>query len=452
MKNSADNTRYHAALIIIQRLADAGFKALFAGGWVRDTIMGAEEESDIDIATNARPESVSRLFTNTIAVGAQFGVIVVILGGFSFEVATFRSDRGINDGRHPAKVVFTNERHDAQRRDFTINGLFFNPLSGKVLDYVEGRNDIDAGLIRAIGEPALRFREDWLRMLRAVRFAARFSFEIHEATWEAIREFAQNITAVSVERIFSELDKMFRAPHADRALKLLDSSGLLASVLPEISTLKGVQQPPQFHPEGDVFEHTVKALGFLPPRSSSALAWSTLLHDIGKPRTIAETDRIRFNNHDQVGMRMAGELLRRFHTSNALAEEVMACIGNHMHFIHVRNMRLGTLKKFLSRPTIETELELHRIDCMASHKNCDNFHFLKEQLAGIREEELKPEPLLRGKDLLALGFKPGPIFSEILSTIYDLQLEEEITTREDALGEVGKRYRSVLFQERNGGD
>jgi poly(A) polymerase len=441
MGSAATTSRYHAALTIVKRLTDAGFKALFAGGSVRDGIMGTVgEDGDIDIATNARPETVARLFKHTVAVGAQFGVIVVVCGNYSFEVATFRSDRGIGDGRHPAEVVFTDACHDAQRRDFTINGLFLDPRSDTILDYVDGRKDIDARLIRAIGEPVQRFQEDYLRMLRAVRFAARFSFTIHKVTWEAIRELAPNISVVSVERIFSELDKMFRAPHADIALELLNSSGLLSFVLPEVSALKGVPQPPQFHPEGDVFDHTKKALGLLPYHPSSGLAWSVLLHDIGKPDTIAQADRIRFNNHDQVGMRMAEDLLKRFHTSNALIEEVAVCIGNHMRFMHVRNMRLGTLKKFLSRPTIETEMELHRIDCMASHENCENYDFLKEQLSSIRAEMLKPDPLLRGRDLLALGFKPGPIFGEILSVIYDLQLEEEITTREEALRELGKRY------------
>ncbi len=437
---STTTLKYHAALQIVDRLKQAGYEAFFAGGAVRDMIMGGSNDGDIDIATNARPETVGRLFSHTIPVGAQFGVIIVVHEGKPFEIATFRSDTGIGDGRHPSDVVFTDARNDALRRDFTINGLFFNPHTGEILDYVGGKADITSGVIRSIGDPTLRFREDYLRMLRAIRFASRFAFSIESGTWDALRMQAHNIMVISVERIFAELDKMLCLPHADTALDLLDRSGLLSFVLPEVALLKGTRQPPQFHPEGDVFEHTKKALGFLGAHCSSALAWSVLLHDIGKPQTMAVTDRIRFNNHDQVGMQKAGGILKRFHASNALIEEVTACIANHMNFMHVRQMRLGTLKKFLSRPSIETELELHRIDCRASHGNCENYDFLKERLIGFKSEVLKPVPLLRGRDLIELGFKPGPLFSEILSMLYDMQLEEVISSREEALGVVLKKY------------
>ncbi len=439
--NHTDTTPgYRAALHIIERLADAGHQALITGGTVRDMIMGQSAGGDIDIATDARPEEVTSLFPHTVAVGAKFGVVVVVERGFSFEVATFRSDDGIDDGRHPAAVEYTDARHDALRRDFTINGLFFDTGTKEVLDYVDGKSDIENRVIRAIGEPSLRFREDYLRMLRAIRFAARFDFIIEERTWKAIICLANGITAVSMERIFTELDKMFRSPHADRALELLDRSQLLALVIPEVSALKGIAQPPQFHPEGDVFEHTKKALGLLGADPSPGLAWSVLLHDIGKPRTMSITDRIRFNNHDKEGMLLAESVLRRLRSSNALIEEVTASVGNHMNFMQVRNMRLGTLKRFLSRPTIETELELHRIDCLASHGNCDNYHFLREKLRHFKSETLKPEPLLRGRDLIGLGFTPGPLFGKILAEIYELQLEEEVSTREQAISFVTSRY------------
>ena len=441
MEIDTSTRHYRAAMQIVSRLVHEGYEALFAGGIVRDMVMESADSCDIDIATNARPETVMALFQRTVAVGAQFGVVVVMIDEFSFEVATFRSDGVTYDGRHPEKVVYTDARNDALRRDFTVNGLFYDPLNEQVLDFVEGQADIKRGIIRAIGDPSRRFQEDYLRMLRAIRFAARFNYEIDVITWNAIVENNKNITKMSVERIFAEIDKMICSTHPDLALDLLDCSGMLKIVLPEVSALKGVEQPPQFHPEGDVFEHTRLALKLLPPKPSSVLAWSTLLHDIGKPATMVHAeDRIRFNSHDQVGMKMAMKLLRRFRTSNAFMEDVGACIGNHMNFMHVQNMRLGTLKKFLSRSTIDTELELHRIDCMASHGNCENISFLEERRKKIRDEMLKPAPLLKGKDLIELGFKPGPLFGEILSKVYDAQLDEEITTRNEALQLVKALY------------
>jgi putative nucleotidyltransferase with HDIG domain len=425
--------KYTAAIKICTKLLQNGYEALFAGGIVRDMLMEKNTSDDIDIATNAKPSAITELFPHTIPVGAQFGVIIVVEDGLPFEVATFRCDFGTTDGRHPSEIAYTDAKNDAMRRDFTINGLFFNPFSHEVIDYVNGRNDISAGIIRAIGEPEQRFQEDYLRMLRAVRFAARFNFQIDEATWQALCKHAEKIREISVERIFSELNKMLCSSHQRRALNLLDQSGLLPIILPEVAALKGVEQPKQFHPEGDVFAHVKKAMGLLGDNPLSVLAWSTLLHDIGKPVTKSETDRIRFNSHDQVGMKMAQQLLKRFHTSNIFIDEVTTCIANHMNFMQVQKMRLGTLKKFLSRSTIDIELELHRIDCMASHGNCENYHFLKEQLKNIKTAMLKPEPYIHGRDLIALGFKPGPKIGEILSLIYDLQLEEEITTKEEAL-------------------
>lgn len=440
MKDAAEQLQHQAALDIVSHLVHSGYTALFAGGCVRDMLMGGEERGDIDIVTNATPQTVSALFKHTVAVGAQFGVMVVVHRGIPFEVATFRSDIGTADGRHPLHIVFTDAEHDAQRRDFTINGMFYNPLTDNVFDYVSGRRDLTARVVRAIGDPESRFKEDYLRLLRAVRFAARFDFVIEDATWEAIKADAANITGISAERIFAEYDRMLRKPHPDRAFHMLAESGLLSHTIPEVADLIKVEQPVEFHPEGDVFAHTIKALGLLGPDPSPALAWSVLLHDIGKKVTMRVTDRIRFNNHDQVGASMAEALLIRLHAPGSLIEGVSACIDNHMNFMNVTAMRLSTLKKFLSRPTIAIELELHRIDCLASHGMLDNYHFIKKQLEVFAVEQLKPPPLLRGNDLIGFGLAPGPLFGTILDELYDLQLEEKIATREEALAIVKEKW------------
>lgn len=438
--NSTSEQKKHAALRILKKLVDNGFQALYAGGYVRDKVLGLPDSGDIDIATNARPETVSRLFGQTISVGEQFGVIIVVMEGIPFEVATFRSDIGISDGRHPAEIVFTDARSDALRRDFTINGMFYDPISDKIIDYVSGLEDIQAGVIRAIGDPLQRFSEDYLRMLRAVRFAARFNFSIEKNTWEALKENAGKIVSISAERIFAELDKMLLQDRPEIAIELLDQSDLLKYVLPEISALKGVPQPPDFHPEGDVFIHTLKALKLMHKNPSSVTAWSVLLHDCGKPATFSLSDRIRFNNHDRVGAAISREVLKRLKASNHLVESVEACIENHMNFMNVTRMRLSTLKKLLSRPTIEDELELHRVDCLASHGNLDNYYFVKSRLESFEKEQIKPAPLISGRDLIEMGYKPGPVFGKILSEVYDLQLEEKISTREQALNHVKQSW------------
>jgi tRNA nucleotidyltransferase/poly(A) polymerase len=425
--------RLEAALHIVRILVENGYRALFAGGYVRDALMGIENNGDIDIATNAKPVAISRLFAHTIGVGEQFGVMIVVEKGIPFEVATFRSDIGVKDGRHPKEIVFTDEKSDALRRDFTINGMFYDPLLDKVIDHVGGIDDIKSRKIRAIGNPENRFSEDFLRMLRAVRFSARFDYDIDEKTWNALKTYASEINRISPERIFSELDKMLLQPNQDKSIILLKDSGLLAFVLPEVQNLSGIPQPPEYHPEGDVFEHTVKALKLLESGPSQILAWSILLHDIGKPPTLNVSDRIRFNNHDRVGAAMASDVLRRLHASNILIEGVVACVDNHMNFMNVTKMRLSTLKKFLSRHTIHDELEMHRIDCLASHGDLNNYYFIKEKLTVMAKEQIRPEPFLKGRDLLEKGFKPGPLFGEILSEIYDLQLEEKLDSRESAL-------------------
>jgi len=431
------------ALSIANHLTNNGFQALYAGGYVRDMLLGIKNDEDIDIATNATPSSITSLFHHTVGVGEHFGVILVIEKNLPFEVATFRMDGASKDGRHPEKVTFSDAKTDALRRDFTINGLFYDPLKKEVLDYVNGIKDLDAGIVRTIGDPHLRFKEDYLRLLRAIRFAARFSFTIEGKTWEALKGTANNIIQVSQERIFQEMNKMLCGPHPDKAVAILEDSGLHAVILPEVHALKGVDQPQDFHPEGDVFTHTIKTLSFLQDHTPVA-AWSALLHDIGKPATFTNTDRIRFNNHGRISALMAKKILKRMKSSRTLINRVYDCIDNHMNFINVPKMRLSTLKKFLSRSTLKEELELHRADCLASHGNIDNYTFLINKKKVIDETVLKPEPLLRGKDLIELGFTPGPVFGVILNKVYDLQLDEKINTPEDARCWVQKHGKKLL--------
>ncbi|ERP30840.1 CCA tRNA nucleotidyltransferase [Chitinivibrio alkaliphilus] len=433
-----ENNQYTMAKEIVATLQNCGYIAYFAGGCVRDMLRGQREFNDIDIATSARPDQVRAVFKRVVPVGESFGVMLVLCGKTSFEVATFRRDSSYSDGRHPDHVYFSTPQEDARRRDFTINGMYYDPLTDEIHDYIGGQKDLEKQRISTIGDAKERFAEDYLRMLRAVRFAARFSYTIDAATRDAITLLAQNITRVSAERIFQELDKMMRGPTPDIALALLDELGLLQYVLPEVAAMKGVAQPEEFHPEGDVFAHTKQVLSFLPTHPSSSLAWAALLHDVGKPPTQTFEDRIRFSGHNTVGARMAEKILRRLRGSNKLCDEVVAMIDNHMNFMHVQQMRKGKIKRFLSRPTIEEEIVLHRADCLASHGDTDNCRFLRSIQEEFREEDLRPEPLLRGKDLIALGLSPSPRFGKLLSAVYELQLEEEVETREEALAWVKK--------------
>jgi len=437
-----DDVKYSSALSIVRRLTTKGYQAVFAGGYVRDMVLGLPVKGDIDIATNAAPQTIASLFDRVTGVGEHFGVMLVIENGIAFEVATFRSDVGLNDGRHPREVVFTSAEMDAQRRDFTINGLFYNPLTDEIIDYVGGRDDLRAGLVRAIGDPAMRFKEDYLRLLRAIRFAARFGFAIDDATWKAIAAHAHGIGKIAQERIFQELTKMLTGTHADRAFELLSQCGLLAIVLPEVEAMKGIEQPSEFHPEGDVFSHTVKALSFL-NEPSAVTAWSTLLHDVGKPATMSRSDRIRFHNHNNIGAQIAGKILERLRAPRLLIDSVSEIVERHMDFINVTKMRLSTLKHFLGRNTFESELELHRVDCLASHGNLDNYNYLQEKRR-VFAHEVKPAPLISGKDLIRLGFTPGPLFGRILRVVYDLQLEEKLHSAEEARRWVDENRGSFL--------
>ena len=423
------------------RLRSAGHVAYFAGGCVRDLLRGMTPK-DIDIATDARPEEVQKIFGRTYAVGAHFGVIVVLENDFQFEVATFRSDGAYLDGRHPAEVHFSSAEEDARRRDFTINGLFFDPPNESVIDFVGGREDLAAKVIRAIGDPAQRFAEDRLRLLRAIRFATVLEFEIEPATWEAVVRAAATIGEISAERIREELVRIFLSPQRVRGWDLLDASGLMQQVLPELEAMKGCAQPPQFHPEGDVFRHTRLMLGLLPNDVSLPLVLSVLFHDIGKPSTssVDEAGRIRFNGHDRVGAEMTEALMQRLRFSRAEIDATVEAVRQHMVFKDVPKMRVAKLKRFMARPTFVDELELHRVDCTSSHGMLDNYEFLTRKQEEFASEPIIPPPLVRGDDLIALGMKPGPRFGEILEAVETQQLEGELRDRADALAWIKKKY------------
>ena len=422
------------AIAIVRRLRESGFVALYAGGSVRDMLLGHDPQ-DYDIATDARPGQVQKLFPHTYAVGAHFGVVVVHEGGHDFQVATFRSDLQYVDGRRPEGVTFSTPQMDAERRDFTINGLFYDPIQKEIIDYVEGRRDLKARIVRAIGDRVARFQEDRLRLLRAVRFTAVLGFEIEPATWAAVKGHAAEIHDVSAERIREELVKIFVHRSRVHGFDLLVESGLMREVLPEIMALQGCEQPPQFHPEGDVFVHTRAMLGLLPERVSVPLVLGVLFHDIGKPGTYAvdDTGRIRFNGHDKLGATMAEEIMTRLRFSRAEIDATVGAVLNHMVFKDVQEMRVAKLKRFMARPGFDDEMELHRVDCVSSHGMVDNHEFLARKRAEFAAEPLIPPPLLTGQDLKGLGMTPGPRFKEILDAVSTRQLEGTLRTREEAL-------------------
>jgi len=431
---------------ICDTLIRSGHRAFLVGGCVRDLLLG-REAVDFDVNTDAKPDQVIALFPKSVTVGAQFGVVVIPEAEHKVEVATFRSDIGSADGRHPQRVVFTSSpEQDVQRRDFTINGLMMRHDNGAVLDFVGGQNDLRAGVIKAIGEPGLRFAEDKLRMLRAVRFSARFGFPIEPATFDAIRLHAQEIDQVSVERIREELTRMLTEGAAKRAFELLDETGLLKLVLPEVTIMKGVEQPPQYHPEGDVWTHTLLMLEGLPEGSSATLAWGILLHDVGKPptfRPVSETgDRIRFDGHVDVGVRLAEVICRRLKFSNEETSQILALIANHMRFIDVRKMRRSTLKRFIRQPHFDEHLALHRLDCLSSHRRLDAYDFVRQTLRETPPEEIRPVRWLTGNDLQDLGYVPGPLFNQMLHSLEDAQLEGLINSKQDAVDHVLRHFRS----------
>jgi len=430
----------HSARDVVERLCTHGFEALYAGGCVRDRLLGVTPH-DYDVATSARPEQVEAIFPRTVPVGAQFGVILVLQDGEEIQVATFRGDGTYHDGRHPESIHFTNAEGDARRRDFTVNGLFYDPIADKILDFVGGRDDLEKKLLRAIGDPSERFAEDKLRLLRTIRFATTLGFGIDPETWSAVKKGAPEIHAVSAERIREELSKILLSPHRLRGFDLLDESGLLREILPEVEALKGCEQPPEFHPEGDVFVHTRLMLSLLAPEASLTLVLAVLLHDLGKPstRAIDETGRIRFNGHEGVSTEMGLRLLQRLRFPNEVIDTVLPAVRLHMSFKDVPQMKVSTLKRMMARPTFEEELELHRVDCLGSHGMLDNHALLIAKRGEFLTEPLIPPPLLTGHDLIALGWKPGPHFAEILEAVQNRQLEGTLASQEEAIAWVRKR-------------
>ena len=487
--------QFEAALQVLRSLHEAGYEAYLAGGCVRDLLL-SREPKDYDVATSATPDVVLALFPRTFAVGAHFGVVLVADGdedGYGItEVATFRSDGAYSDGRHPDAVRYTSSaKEDVQRRDFTINGLLLDParfippainqhtsrepgfvtghdfsraengskveralapeeaasadstqtLRAAVIDHVGGVADLEAGVVRAIGRPELRFEEDHLRMLRGVRFAARFGFELDPATAAAIRRLAPKTAAVSRERVRDELTRMLTEGHARRAFELLDETSLLKEVLPEIAKMKGVEQPPQFHPEGDVWTHTLMLLDQLEAGCPMTLAWGALLHDVGKPPTFRRApDRIRFDGHVEIGVVMGAEICRRFRFSNEETRQVLALIENHMRFADAPRMKASTLKRFFRLESFDQHLALHKMDCMAASRNLDHWNFVRERYENMPEEVVRPQPLITGRELIAAGYKPGAGFKEMLRAVEDAQLEGSIATADEALRLVSERF------------
>ena len=419
---------------LVRQLQAAGFEAFWVGGCVRDFLLGRTPE-DYDIATSATPPRIEALFERTIPVGKKFGVIVVVRDGHEFQIATFRAEADYTDGRHPGAVSYGDAKADASRRDFTINGLFYDPVAGHLLDWVGGEADLKRKIIRTIGNPAERFAEDHLRLLRTVRFAAQLGFEIEAETFAAVRALAPKIQLISAERIREELWKLFRPPHAARGLQLLQDSGLLAEVLPEIAATRGCDQTPDYHPEGDVFNHLLAMLSQLPPDAPDLLPWAALLHDVAKPVTAArnpDTGRVHFYNHERIGEEMSVRILERLRFPRKQIEEISRAVRFHMQFKDVPLMRKATLRRLLLRPTFPLELELHRLDCLGSHGQLDIYERLRAEARSLDEKPALKPPLLTGDDLMALGVKPGPGLGALLQELRDKQLQEEIATADEA--------------------
>lgn len=452
MKDPTDQETSDLARKVAERLHLSGFCAYLAGGCVRDLLMGRTPK-DYDIATDATPDQVLALFPGSVSVGKAFGVIRARVDGSFFDVATFRRDHAYADGRRPTAVSFTDAQTDALRRDFTINALFYDPLSDQILDFADGRRDLERKIIRCVGDPVARFAEDHLRMLRAIRFAATLGFEIEPDTAEAIRLRAADIEKVSPERIREELTRLLIESNAPGdALGELDRHGLLSRILPEVAATKGQEQPPEFHPEGDVFRHTVIMLNLMAKPTTARLAYSALLHDIGKPPCARREDgRLRFNGHAEEVAEMASRLLRRLRFATDDVEFVSRCIRNHMRFIHVTDMKRSTLRRLIGADTFETELELHRLDCLASHGMLDNHRFLVEYRSRMAREPVLPDPWVSGTDLIAMGIPEGREVGLWKRTAYEAQLDGQIRSREELLEWLQRRVRAARTSSRKAG-
>ena len=435
------NKLWHQALQVVKTLQDAGFSAYFAGGCVRDMLLGKDSD-DIDIATSAKTSEILALFPHCHEIGAAFGIINVVMDEHCFEVATFREERDYSDGRHPEEIRYTDDPElDARRRDFTINAMFFDPVNETLLDFANGQDDLRKRILKTVGDPEMRFAEDYLRILRAVCFAIRFEMELSADIPIAIRDNLAGLQKLSVERIREELNKMLTGKHPDRALQMLADLGILEKILPEVLAMQGVEQPKEFHPEGDVFVHTVLMLRHM-TCPSVELAWSILLHDVGKPSTfsIGEDGVEHFYCHEHESARMAEDILQRFKFSRKEITNIVESVGNHMRFAHVSEMRQAKLKRLIASETFPLQLELHRIDCISSHAKMDQYIFLLDKLGEEEDVVALPKPLINGHDLMELGIPGGPIMGEILNRIADMQMEGELTTKEDAIAKAKEFY------------
>ena len=434
---------------VVVELRKAGHKAFCVGGCARDTLLGIEPK-EYDITTSATPEEVSEIFPHTVPIGVSFGVILVITGKYQFEVATFRKDQSYTDGRHPDKVIYSSEeQEDVRRRDFTINGMLYDPIEEEVIDYVDGIRDIKSKIVQTIGDPYERFNEDKLRMMRAIRFSSRYNFELNLDTFLAIEKLAADITQVSSERIRDEITKIITQSNPGHGLNMLSVSGLLKYILPDVEIMTGVEQPPEFHPEGDVFIHTCLVLDKLHKNQagvvSPELAIGALLHDVGKPPTFSVSDRIRFNGHDKLGADMSKKICRELKFSNKQIEVIYALIRDHLKFKDVFNMKKSTLKRFIGMPHFEEHMALHLADCQASHGLTAAYDFVMEKYNDFEEEEIKPAPLISGRELIEMGYKPGPLFSDILNFVEEAQLEGEIMNTQEAIEAVLENYPSDKY-------
>jgi poly(A) polymerase len=429
------------ARALVQRLQEAGYEAGWVGGCVRDLLLG-HEPKDYDVATSARPDAIEALFKRTIPVGRKFGVLLVAEKGHTFEVATFRTEEGYGDGRRPDRVTYADARADVSRRDFTVNGLFYDPVAEKLWDWVGGEADVRARRLRTIGDPSQRFAEDHLRLLRAVRFAAQLGFDIEPDTWTALRGLTGSIGDIAAERVREELLRLWRPPHAGRGLRLIQESGLLREILPEIEAFVRCEQSPDYHPEGTLFEHVVRMFDHLPDDATPELPWVVLLHDVGKPRTAqadAATGRIRFPGHERVGADLAREILTRLRFPRRFIDDVVTAVQYHMQLREGSTMRRSTLRRMLSRATFDLELELHRLDCLGSHGRLAGYEWLKAERARLHEERGLPKPLLSGEDLKGMGVRPGPRMGVLLAEVRELQLEDELRTPAEARAWVARR-------------
>ncbi len=429
---------------LVSELIGSGHKAFCVGGCARDTIIGIEPK-EYDITTSATPEEVSEIFPHTVPIGVSFGVVLVITGKYQFEVATFRKDQSYSDGRHPDNVIYsTDEQEDVLRRDFTINGMLYDPISEEVIDYVGGIDDIESKIVKTIGDPYERFNEDKLRMMRAIRFSSRYNFELDSDTFQAIEKLAPDITQVSSERIRDEILKIITQKNPGQGIIMLSESGLLKYILPDVEIMRGVEQPPEFHPEGDVFVHTCLVLEKLFENQeglvSPELAMGALLHDVGKPPTFSVSDRIRFNGHDRLGADMSKRICKELKFSNKQIEVIYALIKEHLKFKDVFKMKKSTLKRFIGMPHFEEHMALHLADCQASHGMTKAYDFIMEKFDEFEDEEIKPTPLLSGKELIEMGYKPGPLFTEILNFVEEAQLEGNIKSPDEARLLVSDKY------------